>query len=219
MGWWTRTTQHWRNNRSEQIMFIYERNELDKYMKKAKRGLIKVGTELEEALRLDIMDWLLRKKNKESNDIKMGELVGKLNIGNKLTDFENFDLENEDDLSEEEIEKRRKKRDEPQLEDMKRTQTYMKTRAGFYELFSAFVEMMIANSRNICFLLMIFCHLINGALLTMFYPIMVFAYALLEETRPQKWFWNIVIYYSIGFVFLRFATQFNFGFEEYLFWM
>ena len=121
MGWWTRTTQHWRNNRSEQIMFIYERNELDKYMKKAKRGLIKVGTELEEALRLDIMDWLLRKKNKESNDIKMGELVGKLNIGNKLTDFENFDLENEDDLSEEEIEKRRKKRDEPQLENMKRT--------------------------------------------------------------------------------------------------
>lgn len=65
---------------------------------------------------------------------------------------------------------------------------------------------------------MIFCHLINGSFLTAFYPLLVFAYALLEESKPQKWFWNVVIYYSIAFVFLRFATQFNFGFTEYLWW-
>lgn len=218
IGWCATTAQRWRNTKSEQILFIYEKEELEKYLKKSKRGLIKVGTELEEALRLDIMDWLLRKKKEDAGTGRLGDIAAKVNFQNKIKDIENEDLENEE-MDEEEIERQRKKRDEPQLEDMQRTQTYMETRAGFYELLSAMIEVFVANAGSICCLLMIFCHLINGALLTVFYPIAVFAYALLEETKPQKWFWNIVIYYTIAFVFIRFATQFNFGFEEYLFWM
>ena len=44
---------------------MYEPEQLQKYKNKAKRGLIKVGTELETLLEKDIKDWLL-KKSKEA---------------------------------------------------------------------------------------------------------------------------------------------------------
>jgi len=102
---------------------------------------------------------------------------------------------------------------------MNRTQAYLKTRAGPLELFSAFMELFVSNARYVTMFLMILVHLINGAFLTLFYPLAVFSYALLEESRPAKWFWDMVIYYTIAFVFVRFATQFNFGAESYLIWM
>ena len=87
------------------------------------------------------------------------------------------------------------------------------------ELISAFLEILVSNSRLIACALMILAHLINGAMLTLFYPFAVFCYALLEESRPAKWFWNLVIVYTLVFVFIRFTTQNDIVEESYLYWM
>lgn len=63
---------------------------------------------------------------------------------------------------------------------------------------------------------MVLAHVLSFSLLTLFYPFAVFGYALLEETRPRKWFWGLVINYTLALIFLRFTTQLNFGSYEYL---
>ena len=99
----------------------------------------------------------------------------------------------------------------PQLKNMKRTQSYLTTRAGPMELVSAIFEMLISNANVIACILMVLAQILNGQLLTMVYPIAVFGYVLLEETRPARWFWDAIILYSLAFIFVRFAAQFNFG--------
>jgi hypothetical protein len=37
----------------------------------------------------------------------------------------------------------------------------------------------------------------NAGWISIFYPILVFGYALLEEGRPNKTFWRIVIIYTL----------------------
>ena len=40
----------------------------------------------------------------------------------------------------------------------------------------------------------------NAGLISIIYPLAVFGYALLEETRPSKQFWRIMLYYSISVI-------------------
>lgn len=201
MGFVTRTTQRWRNKLSDQLLFHYEAEQIQKYRNKAKRGLIKVGTELETLLEKDIKDWLLKKQKDEKLAIEEPPFLANIQ---EQREEEEEEKKSEKQLKEEAEAEERKQF--PQLEDMQRTQSYIKTRAGASELLSAFLEILISNARFIACILMIIAHLINGALLTLFYPFAVFSYALLEETRPAKWFWNLVIYYTLVFVFIRFAT-------------
>jgi hypothetical protein len=41
----------------------------------------------------------------------------------------------------------------------------------------------------------------NAGLVSLFYPLAVFGYGLLEEKRPDKAFWKIVLKYSITLLF------------------
>jgi hypothetical protein len=45
----------------------------------------------------------------------------------------------------------------------------------------------------------------NAGLISLPYPIMVFGYAMLEETRPRKEFWEIVRVYTICILFFKFV--------------
>jgi hypothetical protein len=44
----------------------------------------------------------------------------------------------------------------------------------------------------------------NAGILSLVYPFLVFGYALLEETRPKNWFWNLVRNYNQVLVFIKF---------------
>jgi len=45
---------------------------------------------------------------------------------------------------------------------------------------------------------------VNAGLLTLIYPFLVFGYALLEETRPRKKFWEFIRKYNQVVVFMKF---------------
>jgi hypothetical protein len=55
----------------------------------------------------------------------------------------------------------------------------------------------------------------NAGLISLPYPIAVFGYALLEENRPRKEFWDYVRVYTIFVLFLKFAMNLSI-FEETL---
>ena len=54
---------------------------------------------------------------------------------------------------------------------------------------------------------MITAHIMNGSFISMFYPFSIFIYALLEERRPKKTYWIVVIYYSAITLVLKFIMQ------------
>ena len=70
------------------------------------------------------------------------------------------------------------------------------------------VESFIANNFDyFTYLIMIINHMNNCSLISMFYPISVFCYALLENPRPKKIYWLICLYYSSAVLILKFLFQ------------
>lgn len=55
---------------------------------------------------------------------------------------------------------------------------------------------------------------VTAGLLTIVYPIAVFGYALLEETRPTRKFWRIFLYYTVVLVILKFVMNLPFSFPQ-----
>jgi len=55
----------------------------------------------------------------------------------------------------------------------------------------------------------------NAGLISLPYPIAVFGYALLEETRPRQEFWNYVRMYTVCLLFLKFFMNLSF-FDSFL---
>ncbi len=50
---------------------------------------------------------------------------------------------------------------------------------------------------------MILSMYVNAGFVSLFYPFAVFGYGLLEEKRPDKTFWKIVLNYSIILLFAK----------------
>jgi len=55
----------------------------------------------------------------------------------------------------------------------------------------------------------------NGGLVTFFYPVAVFGYALMYEVRPSYKFWNVVMIYSICILLFKFLCSIE-DFNNYL---
>ena len=54
---------------------------------------------------------------------------------------------------------------------------------------------------------MILDHMSNSSLLTIFYPLSIFCFALLENPQPKKKYWQICIYYAIFVLCVKFFFQ------------
>jgi hypothetical protein len=71
------------------------------------------------------------------------------------------------------------------------------------KIFYFFLE----NFHYVCFFFMILNHMLNTSLISLFWPIMVFGYALLEYPKPKNTFWKIALFYSISTIFIKFSFQ------------
>ena len=58
-----------------------------------------------------------------------------------------------------------------------------------------------------CYFIMIVEHMINSSFLTMFYPLSIFCYALLENPHPKKIYWQVCIIYTIFVLCVKFFFQ------------
>lgn len=72
--------------------------------------------------------------------------------------------------------------------------------AGLYKLYQI-------NSSALCYLSFVINAAVNSDLLSLFYPISMFLYALLETPRPHKLYWNTVFVYAAVTIIAKFFYQ------------
>lgn len=61
----------------------------------------------------------------------------------------------------------------------------------------------ITNTNNLIYIFMMFSMYQNAGLMSIIYPISIFGYALIEETRPSRGFWDFIRYYTIFILLLK----------------
>ena len=64
-----------------------------------------------------------------------------------------------------------------------------------------------SHSEYVCFFCMMLATILNGGILYLMYPFMIFAFTMTHETRPGACFWYTVIYYTQVLIFLNFVVQ------------
>ena len=59
----------------------------------------------------------------------------------------------------------------------------------------------------LCYIMMIIDHMSCPTLLSLFYPLSIFLYAILEYPRPKKTYWNLCLLYTVILISLKFIIQ------------
>ena len=84
---------------------------------------------------------------------------------------------------------------------------YKKMHTIIYEYMKLASKILVSNTSIFCYIFMILAHIYNGSLLSAVYPLSIFIYALLEETRPRKWYWLFIILYTCSVLFTKYIFQ------------
>lgn len=71
-------------------------------------------------------------------------------------------------------------------------------------MFETFFYIIISQTENLIYASMIYSMFQNQGLISLFYPIMVFGYGLINEVRPSKEFWRIIRIYTTVLIFFKF---------------
>ena len=71
-------------------------------------------------------------------------------------------------------------------------------------------HMVLSNLDFISYAFMMWSTVAAPGFLTMVYPLSVFGYAALEETRPRKTFWYFIIFYTQILLMAEFLLSFSF---------
>ena len=79
----------------------------------------------------------------------------------------------------------------------------------FLMLIKSIIRFCAENFEYITYLFMLLNHLINGSLISMFYPIFIFLFGICQYPRPDKIFWKILLAYTAFIILLKFIIQLN----------
>ena len=84
---------------------------------------------------------------------------------------------------------------------------YFKSSYLIKTIFSILGSFLSSNFDYFIYLIMIIDHMVNCSILSLFYPISIFCYSLLENPRPKKGFWQFCLYYTIFVLIIKFIFQ------------
>jgi len=91
------------------------------------------------------------------------------------------------------------------LKKMSRTWEFTRTWSMIFKLFETFACIIISNTQCWIYLSMIMSMYMNAGLISIVYPVSLFGYALIEETRPRKEYWTFIRIYTTGLLFFKFC--------------
>ena len=97
-----------------------------------------------------------------------------------------------------------------QFSKIKNSKIFKKYLKKTYLIGKIIIDILTILSNNfhfICFFGMILNHIINASIISLFYPISIFCYALLEYPRPSKTYWNICLKYTFIFLIIKYIIQ------------
>ena len=72
------------------------------------------------------------------------------------------------------------------------------------------LKFLVDNRQIFVYLLMFFIQLVNGYIITLIFPLLLFTYALVEYPRPRKGFWNTMIILTSCVIIIKYLFQFKF---------
>lgn len=181
----------------EQIMFQNDEEALRKIVDRHREGEVSIPTELEQIM-LEEAEWLIEEQYDHRQGMidlaylfgehfikKDGQTISKGKSLLQMTDFDRI----------------------VKLHDMKRTWEFTRPVSMLFKLMETFFYILISNTQNVIYLCMIFSMYVNAGIISLVYPIAVFGFALLEETRPRKEFWDFVRRYTTFLLFLKFFVN------------
>jgi len=98
---------------------------------------------------------------------------------------------------------------------MKKTWEFTRPMAMIIRFLETFFYIIISQTQNLIYAAMIMSMYQNAGIISIFYPLSVFGYALMEETRPRKEYWNTIRTYTSILLFFKFLVNLSF-FQEYV---
>jgi hypothetical protein len=111
---------------------------------------------------------------------------------------------------EEEIKEYREKYKFIQFEELLETNLFKKYLTKVYllqNIFYLFLSLFVHNFNSICYSVMILNHIMSASAASLFYPLSIFCYALIEYPRPPKYYWIICLYYTVFLILIKFVLQ------------
>ena len=70
-----------------------------------------------------------------------------------------------------------------------------------------FFSLLSNNFHWLCYFIMILNHIMSNSIISLFYPISIFCYAIMEYPRPRKKYWHICFIYTIIFLVIKFIIH------------
>jgi hypothetical protein len=74
-------------------------------------------------------------------------------------------------------------------------------------IFKKIIQYLTVNFHYICYFFMFLNHIMNASLVSLFWPMVVFLWALLEYPRPTRMFWSVSLKYAIIITICKFIIQ------------
>ena len=75
------------------------------------------------------------------------------------------------------------------------------------KIFETLFYIGISNTQNLVYLSMLMSMYMNAGIISIVYPIALFGFALIEETRPRKQFWVFIRVYTTFLLLLKFILN------------
>lgn len=97
-----------------------------------------------------------------------------------------------------------------QLEELRQTQLYMRWSNIIPRQMAALCRAIISNTAVLAYAFMLLSMFTNAGIITLVYPFVVFGYALLEETRPGKGFWRMMLMFSLVVLLSKYLVNLEF---------
>ena len=84
---------------------------------------------------------------------------------------------------------------------------YIKTTYILQCIFNDCISFCETNFHWVCYIMMLIDHMLSSSALSLFFPISIFCYALLEYPRPKSTYWTICIVYTVVLITVKFIIQ------------
>ena len=76
-----------------------------------------------------------------------------------------------------------------------------------FKLIETLFYLIISNTHNLLYMVFLLSMFENAGLFGLVYPLSMFGYAMLEETRPRTWYWNFIFKYTIVLLIVKFTIN------------
>lgn len=172
MKWYVRFYNWLNKTFTEQILFKNNKKELEDLKLKHAQGEVYIPTELEKIMKIEAVEVIKQYYDNIEGGEELTLLLNKTKGDSSLNllQITNFDKK-------------------IKLNMMRMTYEFTKPGPMIIRLIETMFYIIISQTQNLIYISMILSMYMNAGLISIFYPLTVFGYALIEESRPNMKYW------------------------------